>query len=152
MSDRGTDGAGGTSSTNGPSSTNGSSSTNGPSGTSGTDVDPDVARALAVVRDDAVRRLTGLTEGFDELVAASRDSNADDEHDPEGATIAFERSQLDSLVARARHQLAEVDAARDRLARGRYGTCETCGRPIAAARLEALPLARTCIGCASGRR
>jgi hypothetical protein len=38
-------------------------------------------------------------------------SNADDEHDPEGATIAFERSQVDALAGLAQHQLAEVEAA-----------------------------------------
>ncbi len=120
---------------------------------------PDPARAgaaLAAAREEAVRRLAALTGGFDELVAASRDSNADDEHDPEGATIAFERSQLDSLVVRARAQVAEIDAATQRLAHGRYGRCEACGRPVAAARLEALPATRTCIECAAtagrGRR
>jgi DnaK suppressor protein len=113
------------------------------------------AAVLAAARAAAVARLAGLTGGFDELVAASRDSNADDEHDPEGATIAFERSQLDSLVVRTRTQLAEIDAATQRLAQGRYGRCESCGAPIAPARLEALPAARTCIDCAAaadGRR
>ncbi|MHB1491748.1 MAG: TraR/DksA family transcriptional regulator, partial [Cellulomonas sp.] len=73
-----------------------------------------------------------------------------DEHDPEGATIAFERSQLDSLVRQAREHLAEIDAAEDRLAQGRYGLCERCGLPIAVSRLEVRPTARTCIACASG--
>jgi RNA polymerase-binding transcription factor DksA len=107
---------------------------------------------LRAARAETLRRLAGLTGHFDELVAASVDSNADDEHDPEGATIAFERSQLDSLVRRAREQLAEIDAAEDRLAQGRYGLCETCGLVIAPARLEARPTARTCIGCASDVR
>ena len=96
-----------------------------------------------------LRRIAGLAGQFTELVAASVGSNADDEHDPEGATIAFERSQLDSLVRQAREQLAEIDAAEDRLAQGRYGLCERCGLPIALGRLEARPTARTCIACAS---
>ena len=41
-----------------------------------------------------LRRLASLTDNFNAVVAASRDTNADDEHDPEGATIAFERSQV----------------------------------------------------------
>jgi DnaK suppressor protein len=112
---------------------------------------PRVAEELARARAEAVERLAGLTGGFDELVAASRDSNADDEHDPEGATIAFERSQLDSLVVRARAQVAELDAAARRLAEGRYGRCETCDEPIPPARLAVLPAARSCVECA-GRR
>ena len=99
----------------------------------------------------AQRRLTDLRREFDQVVAASRESNADDEHDPEGATIAYERSQLDTLVARAEQQVAEVDAALTRVADGSYGRCESCGRPIGAGRLEARPLARTCIDCADRR-
>jgi len=109
----------------------------------------DAADALRAARAQALRRIAGLTRHFDELVAASVGSNSDDEHDPEGATIAFERSQLDSLVRRARQQLTEIDAAEDRLARGRYGLCETCGLPVALDRLEARPTARTCIACAT---
>ena len=45
--------------------------------------------------------------------------------------------------------LDEVDAALARVEAGTYGTCETCGRPIAEARLEVRPVARQCIECAS---
>lgn len=101
------------------------------------------------VRAETLRLLTRLEVAFEEVVAASAGSNADDEHDPEGTTIAYERSQLDALRRQSATQLAEVDAALARLAEGRYGTCETCGRPIAAGRLEARPVARTCMRCAT---
>ena len=107
---------------------------------------------LEAERLQALRRLAALTGDFDEVVAASRDSNADDEHDPEGATIAFERSQVAALVQQVRGHLAEVEAAIRRLEGGTYGTCERCGQPIARARLQARPAARTCIGCASAAR
>lgn len=109
---------------------------------------------LEAERRRALRRLADLTADFDSVVAASRDTNADDEHDPEGATIAFERSQVGALAAQARHHLAEIDAAVARLDTGTYGTCEACGGPIGDGRLEARPTARTCIRCAaaSGRR
>jgi DnaK suppressor protein len=107
---------------------------------------------LEAERQQALRRLAGLTGDFNEVVAASRDANADDEHDPEGATIAFERSQVAALVLLVQGQLAEVEAAIERLAAGAYGVCEQCGQPIATARLEARPAARTCIGCASVAR
>jgi DnaK suppressor protein len=100
-------------------------------------------------REDTLRRLAGLTDAFDEVVAASKDTNADDEHDPEGTTIAFERSQVEALARQARAHLAEIDAAEARLEAGAYGVCERCGEPIAEARLEARPTARLCIGCAS---
>lgn len=107
---------------------------------------------LLAQREQAARRLAALTGDFDEVVAASRDTNADDEHDPEGATIAFERSQVAALARQARSQLAEVEAALERFDAGTYGICERCGRPIAPARLEVRPAARRCVACASGGR
>ena len=82
------------------------------------------------------------------MVAASRASNADDEHDPEGATIAFERQQVAALIEAARRRLDDVDTALARREAGGYGVCENCGDPIAPERLAARPAARSCIGCA----
>ncbi len=107
---------------------------------------------LEADRAQALRRLDALSEDFAGVVAASRDTNADDEHDPEGATIAFERSQVDALVIATRRHLEEIDAALVRVDAGSYGTCERCGRPIVAGRLEARPTARTCVSCAGTRR
>ncbi len=106
------------------------------------------AERLADQRRRTLRRLADLTGDHAEIVAASRDSNADDEHDPEGATIAFERSQVAALVDQARRDLREIDAAEDRIQAKTYGVCERCGDPVGAGRLEARPVARTCIGCA----
>ena len=89
--------------------------------------------------------LRGDHRGF---VEASKDTNADDEHDPEGATIAFERSQVAALVRQAEHHLEAVDAALARLDAGTYGVCVACGRPVPAERLAACPAAATCVGCA----
>lgn len=108
----------------------------------------DARTALEVERRDTLARLATLTGDFAAIVEASEGSNADDEHDPEGSTIAFERSQVDALVRQARAHLEEVDAALARIAGGTYGTCERCGRPIAPGRLEARPTARRCIECA----
>lgn len=81
-------------------------------------------------------------------VAASESSNADDEHDPEGSTIAFERQQLAAVLEHSRLRRAELVHALARLDGGTYGSCERCGQPIGADRLEARPNARTCISCA----
>ena len=108
----------------------------------------EVRQRLADEREQALARLASLTGDHEAMVAASLDTNADDEHDPEGATIAVERSQIGALVRQVRHHVAEVDAALDRVADGTYGVCEVCGGDIGAARLDALPAARTCIGCA----
>jgi DnaK suppressor protein len=104
-----------------------------------------LARARAAVR----AQIEALTREFDAVVDASKQSNADDEHDPEGATIAFERQQVAALLEQARRRLADVDAAVTAVEAGTYGRCETCGRPIAPERLTARPTARTCIDCAT---
>jgi RNA polymerase-binding transcription factor DksA len=104
---------------------------------------------LEADRQETLARLTDLTDDYDGIVAASRDTNADDEHDPEGSTIAFERSQVGSLVRQVQTHLREIDAAEARLVAGTYGTCEGCGGQIGGARLEARPVARTCIRCAT---
>jgi DnaK suppressor protein len=109
------------------------------------------SRRLAAEREQALARLASLTGDYDSVVAASLDTNADDEHDPEGATIAFERSQIGALVRQVRHHLAEIDAALERVGAGTYGVCERCGNAIGDARLDALPAARRCIRCASVR-
>ena len=106
---------------------------------------------LQAEREAALAQIDTLTREFDEVVAASRASNADDEHDPEGATIAFERQQVDALVRQTEHRLTEIEAALRRLADASYGTCEQCGRAIPPERLRVRPSARTCVPCARGR-
>ena len=90
-------------------------------------------------------RTAQLDDDMAALIAASRDSNADDEHDPEGQTIAYERSQLSAVTSQVRDHLQEVEAALARVADGTYGVCEVCHRPVDPARLEARPTARTCV-------
>ena len=104
---------------------------------------------LEAERDAALASIAALTGEFDAVVAASKASNADDEHDPEGATIAFERQQVAALLDQARRRLADVDEALVRAAAGDFGKCADCGGPIAPERLAARPHARTCITCAA---
>ena len=114
-----------------------------------TEVTPEGPRdRLAAERVATAERLARLEREFIELVESACQSNADDEHDPEGATIAFERQHIAALVSQAREGQAEIDSALARLADGRYGTCERCAQPIGAERLAARPATRTCFACA----
>jgi DnaK suppressor protein len=106
---------------------------------------------LEADRNLTLGRLANLTDDYDAVVAASRDTNADDEHDPEGATIAFERSQVGAFMRRTQLHLVEIDAAVRKLDTWTYGKCERCGGAIGEERLEARPTARTCIQCARPR-
>jgi len=97
-------------------------------------------------------RIVSLERDWTGIVESSAMTSGDDEHDPEGATIAFERAQIETLIEVAREHLDEIDDALERVRTGAYGTCEVCGQPIAAGRLEVRPFATTCITCASRRR
>jgi DnaK suppressor protein len=114
-------------------------------------VTDDPADRLHDERRRTAQRLAALRGDHRGFVDASRDTNADDEHDPEGATIAFERSQVGALARQARARMAEVDAALARLDAGTYGTCVVCGRPIEPERLEARPTAESHVACVGGR-
>jgi DnaK suppressor protein len=109
-----------------------------------------VAELLAAERAGALERLSGLVRELAGIIE-SGSAGCDDEHDPEGATLAFERQHVAALLSHARQHLAEIDAAMVRLAEGSYGRCENCGQPIGAARLAARPVTTACIGCASRR-
>jgi DnaK suppressor protein len=117
-------------------------------------VDEEVARFRALLAEDRTRterRLESLTADFDAIVASVTLDPPDDEHDPEGATVAFERAQVGALITQARRHLAEIDAAETRLDAGTYGCCRSCGRAIPAERLHARPTARTCVDCPSAQ-
>lgn len=101
-------------------------------------------RLLADLASNAAH-VAGLEFEHARIIAAAESSNGDDEHDPEGATIAYERQQAAALLEQARGRRRDLERALDRLDRGTYGMCEQCGEPIVADRLEARPSARTCL-------
>ena len=104
---------------------------------------------LLAARAASAERIADMTAELAAVAAASTDANLDDEHDPEGATVAFERQQLAAALDAARSRLADLDAALARTADGNYGICQRCGSPIAEERLDALPAAVLCAPCAS---
>jgi DnaK suppressor protein len=106
---------------------------------------------LDAARAETVARIAALSGDVDAIVGSASSTTGDDEHDPEGATIGFERAQAQALLAQARARLAEIDAAAARLADGSYGRCVRCGAAIAPERLDARPEAALCRTCA-GRR
>lgn len=109
----------------------------------------ELQETLAADRERTSELIGALTRDVASMLAETRLSDADDEHDPEGSTITFERSKATALLAAAREHLADVDGALRRIAAGAYGRCERCGEPIAVERLHARPAARTCITCAA---
>jgi DnaK suppressor protein len=79
-------------------------------------------------------------------------SEAQRERQPEDDAGLASQAQAEQValagLERDRRLLAEIERALERLARGSFGRCERCQRPIGAPRLRALPWARLCRDCA----
>jgi RNA polymerase-binding transcription factor DksA len=110
------------------------------------------AELIARARAATERLAASLARQRDGIVAASEFTSNDDEHDPEGVTIAFERAQVQGMLRQAHDDLTALDRAAERVRAGTYETCERCGGPIAQERLAALPATRICIACANRAR
>jgi DnaK suppressor protein len=100
----------------------------------------------------AAARVAGLQRELADVIASASSTTGDDEHDPEGATIGFERAQAQALLDQAVAALAELDAALERYRAGAYGVCADCGRPIGDERLAARAAALRCIHCETAHR
>lgn len=66
------------------------------------------------------------------------DDNAKDSEDDEV------NANMGDITSREIH---EVRLALSLIESGRYGQCTSCGKPISAERLKALPYATTCVHC-----
>lgn len=98
----------------------------------------------------AHRRAADLAAELAALEEATAEG-PDDEHDPDGSTVGYERARVSALLARSRADIAALGLAVARVDAGTYGGCQTCGRPILAERLVALPSTTTCVACAGGQ-
>ena len=117
--------------------------------------DPGPAKSrLASDRDQTLGRIVELEREFAAIVTSAREGSAggDDEHDPEGATVAFERQHIAALAAQAREHLAAIDTALTKINSGIYEICDMCGGEIGEERLAARPASLICVRCAGTRR
>lgn len=105
--------------------------------------------ALGAELERVEEQIASLTRSFDDIVQANENANTDDEHDPEGSTIAFERAQVSALLRQARIDRDAHRGSLDRLANDpAFGVCQGCGEFIGVERLMALPSSTRCITCA----
>jgi DnaK suppressor protein len=99
---------------------------------------------LIALRDDLEVRATALRSG----ASAPSGGISFGKRVGEGTSIAIERFADVAIHDQILQQQAQVLAALQRIDDGTYGTCTVCGTPIAPERLEAVPWAATCVGCA----
>src|SRR5437763_15840423 len=74
-----------------------------------------------------------------------------DQNFADSSQVTAERGEAEALAKQLKETLTEVEHALAKFEDGKYGVCESCGQPIAPARLEANPAARLCMDCASKR-
>jgi DnaK suppressor protein len=123
-----------------------------------------VARTLAKSTQQKFRRileeerdrLRSMIEELEQEREEARLAEASSERSPdpttgEGGSMAFEYEKELSVFNNAKDLLDKTEYALERLEKGDYGTCESCGEPIPVARLEAVPYATLCVRCASRR-
>lgn len=108
-------------------------------------MDPDQARDRLHIEQTRVEGLIG--ELRTELGTSENDSMSEladyDQHPADTASETFEREKDLSILEQLEAELAELQAALERVDAGTYGTDELTGEPIDPARLDALPAART---------
>lgn len=68
-------------------------------------------------------------------------------HMADVATDMYDREFNLGLASNDRETLSRVNDALQRIKDGDYGQCGQCGKPIAVARLKAIPYVETCVKC-----
>jgi len=114
----------------------------------------ETARARLEEERERLHRMVGelRSEGLGEGEAESSGELAHyDQHPADQASDTFEREKDLALLERLEDELAEIEAALQRIDEGTYGIDEESGEPIDPERLEALPAARTNVPAAEGR-
>jgi RNA polymerase-binding transcription factor DksA len=112
----------------------------------------DDQRLRDAIESERVRiasQVANLEQSFAGIVDGTELTSTDDEHDPEGTTIAYERAQVSALLRQGRDDLESLEQALRRVDDGTALTCVSCGGPIALERVLALPMTRLCVTCAS---
>lgn len=109
---------------------------------------PDLKQVRSKLESEKKR----LLEELRQLNEAGRPSEERREGSPFGkreeeATESLELERRLAMERRIKEQLADIENALGKFDAGTYGRCESCGKPIEPARMEALPAARRCMNC-----
>ena len=104
---------------------------------------------LLELRDSLLDSMTGVAKDTLRSRAEGSEASAFGMHQADAGSDAYDRDFALSLLSQEQDALYEIEEAIKRIDAGKYGTCEMSGKPIAHARLEALPFARYTVECQS---
>lgn len=100
----------------------------------------DAKTTLLARRAELTRNLLRIEDRLDDPVTKDWEDAATEREDDE---------MLEALGTVEQAELARIDAALGRIAKGTYGTCVKCGDPIREKRLMLLPETPFCAKCAA---
>jgi RNA polymerase-binding transcription factor DksA len=104
---------------------------------------------LLQLRDSLLDAMAGVAKDNLRSRAEGSEASAFGMHQADAGSDAYDRDFALSLLSQEQDALYEIEEALKRLDLGTYGVCEMSGKPIAHARLEALPFARLTVECQS---
>jgi RNA polymerase-binding transcription factor DksA len=102
---------------------------------------------LVQLRDNMLDSMTGVAKDTLRSRAEGSEASAFGMHQADAGSDAYDRDFALSLLSQEQDALYEIEEALKRIARGTYGQCEMSGKPIAHARLEAIPFTRYTVEC-----
>jgi RNA polymerase-binding transcription factor DksA len=104
---------------------------------------------LLQLRDAMLDSMMGVAKDNLRTRAEGSEASAFGMHQADAGSDAYDRDFALSLLSQEQDALYEIEEALKRVSSGTYGICEMSGKPIAHARLEALPFARYTVECQS---
>ncbi len=104
---------------------------------------------LLQLRDSMLDSMMGVAKDNLRTRAEGSEASAFGMHQADAGSDAYDRDFALSLLSQEQDALYEIEEALKRVGSGTYGVCEMSGKPIAHARLEALPFARYTVECQS---
>jgi RNA polymerase-binding transcription factor DksA len=104
---------------------------------------------LLQLRDSMLDSMMGVAKDNLRTRAEGSEASAFGMHQADAGSDAYDRDFALSLLSQEQDALYEIEEALKRIDFGTYGVCEMSNKPIAHARLEALPFARYTVECQS---
>jgi RNA polymerase-binding transcription factor DksA len=104
---------------------------------------------LIQLRDSMMDSMMGVAKDTLRSRAEGSEASAFGMHQADAGSDAYDRDFALSLLSQEQDALYEIEQALSRIEAGTYGVCEMTSKPIAHARLEAIPFARYTVECQS---
>jgi len=107
-----------------------------------------IRKRLMEQREELQNQLAAIEESATGLSQSEMSGEVSyDEDFADAGSFTFEREKEFSIANNVTDLRTKTDRALHRIEEGRYGICESCGQPIEAARLKALPHVTLCLKC-----